>query len=204
MYEITITIPGDIPEDVAMLDIETCKVSADDHIMDNGELLRQRWAAFAAGIATGTYLGSRITLLASYDEPELLRRTALDIQDRTIKYAATRGFDEMILKGRFTNARRSHDKNPFYPTMPGAEDRTWVNIYSKMGAVLPAVKRAPDIDSKNVPIAWERGAHTVVLIHLLRDVAELIIASGDADQNALGWCIKVLRDTKYAAYVLEQ
>jgi hypothetical protein len=193
-----ISIPGQIPPGIAYLDLETRKTPTDNYIMDNGEPLRRRWQAFAAGVASG----EQISIIASEWEEHLLTLIAQEIEDNTIKYAATRQFDEMIMKGRFTNARRAHETAPFFPVMPGAEQREWVNIY-KIVTGTEVTGRVADIPSRLVPKAWDDGRRAVVLVHLLRDVCELILAE-TRDYHLIEWCLKILGDTRYAEEVLAE
>jgi hypothetical protein len=206
MGEIVIQVPGALPDGIAFLDLETRKVPVNSHrgiTLPNGSILRLRWAAFAAGIASHSRQGSRITLLHDNSEGQLLPRIALEVQDHTIRYAATRQFDEMVMKGRFTNARQKHALEAFFPAMPGADGLEWQNIYADLKSEVNRSDRAPDVASRDVPKAWERGQHTVVLIHLLRDVCELLLASDDVSIMTYTWCMRVLRDTGYATRMLE-
>jgi hypothetical protein len=196
MYDIRISFPGSMFQGVALLDLETRKIDLANHyILPNGRTLRRRWSAFAAGVATS----NGIRLLATNSEETLLAHVSNAIGSREVKYAATRQFDEMILKGRFTNAREKHAENSFYPSMPFAEQMKWTNIYKRVAIVHQVACRTIDVESKNVPKMWAAGAHAIVLIHLLRDVCELMLGSGDNSQESGMWCLKVLRDSNFAA-----
>jgi hypothetical protein len=119
------------------------------------------------------------------------------ICSRTIVYSATRQFDEMILKGRFTNARRAHEPDPFYPALPDAEDLDWQNIRNIMG-IKDEIIRAEDTPSKGVVHEYDHGDPGLVLIHNLRDVVEMIMVDGKADTECFKWCTRVMRDNEFA------
>ena len=176
----------------AYLDLETRKVPAPAGFrMRNGEPLRNRWSVLMAGIAS---YADGIRLIESADSEEsMLAAIANVIGDREAVYSATREFDEMILKGRFTNARRAHEPVPFYPAMPGAEATEWRNLRGT-----PGYPRATDVPSREVPVAATDGRIDLVLVHLLRDVCELVLADGNPDAECEAWCLDVLRSTDFA------
>lgn len=189
---INVPVPGKFDAGKAFLDLETIKVETGGFIMSNGEPLRRRWKIEMAGI--GTWVNG-ITLIYSADsEEEMLEGIAGAVGGREVVYAATRQFDEMILKGRFTNARRAHEPEPFFPAMSGAELLRWTNI----GVGHKGYPRGADLPSKEVPAMIQRGHIRIVLIHLLRDVCQLILANGNPGPNCESWCLAVLRDTDYA------
>jgi len=191
MTYLTVEVPGEFTRATAFADIETRKVPTGGYVMANGEILKNRWQAFAVGLAKY----GQIYLLADDNEGKLLTMTAACLNPKSsVTYSATRQFDEMILKGRFTNARRAHEPVSFYPSLPGVDRLVWRCL--KPGAPEP---RGADVASRDVPEAWRRGLRTVVLIHLLRDVAELILLGGDPDAACAGWCRRVLADREFAA-----
>lgn len=188
--ETVVRVPGHFSDEAAFLDLETVKVPAgsvgsEGFRMKSGELLRKRWSAFMAGVA---YDGEIRILEQTNSEQDFLVgvRAAIGNAD-TVVYAATREFDEMILKGRFTNARRAHENIPFFPAMPGAYELWWRNM-----GVLDKGDRTKDTDSKGVWREYNSGLRELVLIHNLRDVAELILAAGDPDETCAVWCRTVL------------
>jgi hypothetical protein len=196
-----IQIPGHYLDQVAYLDIETRKVLAGPlgfgYRMKNGELLRQRWQAFLAGVAYRGY----VTIVEYTDsERGFLTGVAEAISPAdTVVYQASRQFDEMVLKGRFTNARRAHEDIPFYPVMPGAEDLTWdCRRYSARPA------RGYDCGSKDVPARWGQYDRERVLVHLLRDVVELILQAGEPDQACEEWCRQVLASFSFALKQIQE
>lgn len=200
--EYVIPVPGSFTEGIAYLDLETEKVPADDATRDrsqfggfwmkNGELLRRRWSIVMYGVAlTGEiHLSCNLTEKANlFGLGDLLYRS------NEVVYAATRQFDEMIAKGRFTNARRAHEDTPFFPAVLGAEDMRWRNL----GPIPDDIRklRGEDLPSKGISqqIAqnWEG-----VAIHLMRDVVSLILMDGDPDQECRQWCRRVMRSGSFA------
>jgi len=193
----TVEVPGKyLGDQVAYLDIETRKVPCSWAFPD-GTPLRRRWSAFMVGIGTR----GRITILESIgNETALLAgvREVLGEAD-TIHYLGTRKFDEMVLKGRFTYARRGPAEVPFYPSVPGAEELTW-DAHRELPEPWRSV-RERELDSRYVPEVYERDPN-LVLIHNLRDVAWLIGAYGEPDATCAAWLRKVLTDLTYADAVL--
>jgi len=198
---VLVKVPGRFQADAAFLDIETRKVPAttppsEGFRMKNGELLRNRWQAFLVGIARDGH----VAILNNPDEKLLLRevRSELYWHAGPIVYSATRQFDEMILKGRFTNARRAHEDRPFYPAMFRADDYEWV--------CHPHDERLPrgdDLPSKGISRVWEDPTRRIgVLVHNLRDVAELIVLHGDPDPECRIWCRAILASYDFAAECL--
>ena len=113
-----IEVPGNFRCDAAFLDLETVKVPC-DWTSPAGEKLGRRWSAFLAGVAIA---GSIVIVEATGGEENFLTGVSEAIAPATtVVYRATRKFDEMILKGRYTYARRGPAPEPFYPAMPGAE-----------------------------------------------------------------------------------
>jgi hypothetical protein len=102
----------------------------------------------------------------------------------------------MIAKGRFTNARRAHEDEPFYPAAYGAEYWNWRNL----GVIPDKIRnlRTTDIPGRAVPGLMSAGKSDVVMIHLLRDVVTLILMSGGYDQECERWIKRVLADEKFA------
>jgi hypothetical protein len=164
--------------------------------MKNGELLKQRWQAFLVGMARD----GKIVLVDDQPEAMLLMRARYHLNaHQPVVYSATREFDEMILKGRFTNARRAHEDHPFYPAMPGANTLVWDN--RKPGKHRP---RGADVTSRHIPGVWADGHRVPVLVHLLRDVAELILDYGKPDKLCRVWCDAVLASFGFAAEAMAE
>jgi hypothetical protein len=138
---------------------------------------------------------------AAGDERAFLKgtREAIGHAD-TVIYRATRQFDEMILKGRFTNARRALAAEPFYPAMPGAEELTWDCRKHDPNSEWQSF-RASDIPSKDVPVHYELNPG-LVMLHLLRDVCELVGAYGQPDETCEAWLRQVLTDPVFADSLL--
>jgi hypothetical protein len=198
----TVNVPGRFRSDVTYLDLETRKVPASDalrsrdhdnrgFITQSGELLRQRWSAFMAGVTSLR----RITIIErTGSEQYFLQGVREAICSNTIVYSATRQFDEMVLKGLFTNARRAHEPTSFFPSLPDAESFRWLNLQPFHGYF----DRGEDVPSKRVPAAYDAGDRIPVLVHNLRDVVELVLWDGDADEECADWCRKVLYDFEFA------
>ena len=185
-----IAVPGKfLGEGVAYLDLETRKVPCEWYF-PSGERLRRRWSAFLAGIATD---GDILIVESAGSERQFLSAVsnALGTAD-TVIYRATRQFDEMILKGRFTNARRALAAEPFYNAMPGAEDLTWDCRKHDPDSEWQAL-RTRELPSKDVPAMYEINPD-LVMLHLLRDMAELIGAYGEPDYVCATWLRRVLTD----------
>ena len=165
---------------ILWLDIETRKVPAGP-----GFPLRLRWQPFMVGIA---WAGGNRHLIENENENELiasLRYWIHSLGIEEIRYAATREFDEMILRGRFTNARRAHLPSPpqWWPNLNELPIR-WHNIRKMPGFI--SGKEAPrgswDCASKDVPDLWRRngpGDRDRVRAHCVWDVYELQV--GDPD-----------------------
>lgn len=158
---------------IALVDFETRKVptpAGTTHA--NGEPLKTRWQIFAAGIA----LDGKIFILYTEDgerEEDFLGRIGdmLELADE-VGYFATREFDEMIARGRFTNARRAHAPAPYFPAVPGADALPWRNL-RRSGERFPE-RPGSQIPSKDVPTAWKAGRRAEVLDHLRWDVEQLV------------------------------
>lgn len=178
-----LTIHTEIPLratlDTAWIDLETEKHQlAEPFPMPTGHPLRQIWQPFAIGL--GYEHHGQLVVELSYDW-HLDWQTYLRLLPFTaLRYAATREFDEMVAKGRFTNARRAHLQEPGpWPHIPEQKFK-WVNVHK---AAVP-VDRSPDIASKDVPTAWSRGARSLVLTHLFKDVVQLVVSDPSAGVKA--------------------
>lgn len=193
-----IPVPGWFRRGVVFLDLETEKVPVTDKngapfFMQNGEVLRMRWSAIFAGLARD----GNIYLVDGEGEAGILASISnICWRSREVLYAATREFDEMIVKGRFTNARRAHEPKPFYPAAFGAETWNWRNL-GPIPAGLRERREGNDLPSKGISQRmgddWDG-----VAIHLLRDVVSLIIMGGEPDSECNSWCERVLSDTPFA------
>jgi hypothetical protein len=192
----TIPIPGKyLGESTAYLDLETRKVPCFWHF-PNGVPLNRRWMAFIAGVATGEVVK---IIEASASEQAFLAgvRTAVGTAD-TVIYLSANSFDEGILKGRYTYARRGWADVPFYPVMPGADELTW-DRRRDLGDLADVRER--ELDSRYVSATYERDPG-LVLVHNLRDVVQLVLAFGEPDADCEAWCRKVLTDLDFAGVEL--
>lgn len=199
MITLALPIPGNVADNTAYLDIETRKVDFGRYL-DDGWLLKRRWSAFAIGIAAAGV----VTINATYDEPLLLKSAAELIGHRSVTYAATRQFDEMILKGKFTHARRAHADRPMYEAMPGASGMRWRNMYKEVRQSNIGLTRGEDIESRLVPEYWCTDQREWILVHLLRDVLELVFADGQLDARARGWIRMVMYSNTYAKRLIQE
>jgi hypothetical protein len=217
--EFRIEVPGTFRRCTAYLDLETKKVPtnrnlrakqemADFFVMQNGEVLRSRWSIIMYGVA----LNGGIVLSDNDTEEQNLTGLGDILSEynlgagsggfmeghvHEVAYAATRDFDEMIAKGRFTNARRAHEPVPFFTPVPGADQIQWRNLGPKIPNKIAAI-RQPDIQSESVPRFIESGHTGLVRVHLLRDVVQLIIWDGRPDEKCLSWCERVLFSYDFA------
>jgi len=196
VYEIE--VPGTFLEGVAFLDLETVKVPTPEGFrMPNGEVLRQRWSIALAGVARD---GIIEIIDSEGEEAYALGQLGDSLRDApSVIYSATREFDEMICRGRFTNARRAHLPTPVFPAVPGAEQIPWTNI----GRPEAPIWRGEDIPSREVPQGLFDGRRRAVLVHLLRDVVELILMAGAPSLGCAAWCTGVLVDYQSACDALE-
>jgi hypothetical protein len=198
MNEIVVDVPGRWNYAVTCLDLETVKVPTPPNFrMDSGERLRQRWSIAMAGVACDGW----ISLIGGGDETSRLEALSNLLKMREeIRYGATRQFDEMICRGRFTNARRAHQALPTFPHVDGAEEMPWFNIGLIRAQFDGMPVRGWDCASKDVPQMIERGTAAekqTVKVHLLRDVVELILTASP-DRECSEWCVDVLFDYDFA------
>jgi len=186
-----VPVPGRFLDAIAYLDLETRKVPCRWR-SPAGEPLSRRWQAFIAGVATRGHI--KIVESAG-DERAFLAgvRAAIGKAD-TVLYSSGNKFDEGILRGRYTYARRGWAPEPFYPPMPDAEELTWDR---KHGATEYTRLRERELDSRYVPERYERDS-ALVLVHNLRDVAELVAGYGEPDEHCDKWLRRVLTDIDYA------
>lgn len=194
---ILIEVPGSYREEIAYLDLETVKVPC-DWTSPAGEKLGRRWSVFMAGVAMNGVIeiiertGTEEECLAGIDR-------AIGLAD-TVLYRATRKFDEMILKGRYTYARRGPAPAPFYPALPDAEGLIWDCRRPEPDGEWEAL-RDRELMSRGLWDQWTGGApgaRELVLIHNLRDIVELIGAYGEPDAECEAWCRRVLTDREFA------
>jgi hypothetical protein len=178
-----------------------------DFTFPSGEKLGRRWSAFLAGVGRNGEI--RFVERDRDDEEGFLTGVWEAIGGESayeVVYRATRKFDEMILKGRFTYARRGPAPEPFYPALPDADYLNWVCERPDPTGEWESM-RARELPSADVSATYygRDGAERdtgLVLIHLLRDVAELIGAYGEPDAECAAWCRKVLTDEEFAERVL--
>lgn len=199
--EIRVKIPGKpLSKQHTYVDVETMKVATPEGFtMPHGEPLKNRWRVIAGGAANGN------TILLQWDdasEANLLKWFGkFVLRGETAVYCATREFDEMILRGRFTNARRAHLPKPTWPAMWGAEDIKWLNVKKTLGIRLS--READDIASESVPKYWAAGFCDDVLAHLLRDVVELVSWNvSNLDNQQIRWVKRIMNENGFAEQVL--
>ena len=157
-----------IPEGVTWLDIETEKVLA-----DNSWGQKMRWRTFMAGIAW-VDAGYLYVGIVSDSESGIISWLRKILKGEEVRYCATREFDEMVLRGRFTNARRAHAEKPGkWPNLNSERSITWTNI--RKNALARTWERAEDVESKDVPAVWQDGQRKLVATHCFRDVLENVL-----------------------------
>lgn len=201
MWRYEINVPGEFTGGVAFLDLETAKVPVEGggYAMANGEILRKRWDIVMAGVA----LDGTIGLLDAEGRGEISILDGLSAEITSageIVYGATRQFDEMIAKGRFTNARRAHAPSPFFPAVPGADGADWRNVGIEKSDAKRGVRGA-DCASRDVPELLRTGGMRewqLVIVHLLRDVCDLLLVAGEPDGECDDWCHEVLESYPFA------
>jgi hypothetical protein len=86
--------------------------------------------------------------------------------------------------------------------MPDAEKLTWDCRKHDPESEWQSF-RASDIPSRNVPAMYETNP-ALVMLHLLRDVAELIGAYGQPDETCEAWLRQVLTDPMFADSLLSE
>lgn len=161
------------PKRVTWVDIETRKVECEPILRESGEVIRKKWEPILIGAGYFADDGFWIEMTWGWEGKgwsDTMLEMKLD-SDEMI-YCATREFDEMVLKGRFTNARRAHlPKRP--KEWEGIEESlfAWRNIRREMR---PAMVRGVDVESRLVPEVWPEKEKEV-LVHLFRDVLDLVV-----------------------------
>lgn len=184
------------------IDIETEKIKIDRWIRETGEAVGLRWNPILIG--TGFLHEGRWFVEISFDWSSWTGFVEAMKEDTDLMiYNATREFDEMILKGRFHNARRAHfpEKPDHYP---GISEKTfdWLNI--RKVAKEKIFERDCDIESKNVPTAWKKGEEKRVFVHLFRDVVGLILQDPDTTVNDISGVIEYLEDYSACEKLFEE
>jgi hypothetical protein len=156
---------------VIWLDIETRKIDA-----PTSWPYQRRWQPFMIGFCGASDPGIFWAMVVASENElaliEFMREFVYD-GDLEIRFKATRDFDEMVLRGRFTNARRALSNVPGdWPNL-NDEKITWKNIRKQLGEKL--FERSEDCRSKDVPVLWAKGEKKIVTRHCLRDVIELFL-----------------------------
>lgn len=167
------------------LDVETKKVPA-----PVGWPFKNRWSVFMVSVAFQVeqdlhfqvYSGTEAEIIS------ILNRVLETVQPvLRISYHATREFDEMVLCGRFTNARRAHADHPgSWPHLPGG--LPWRNLRGNLANV--GLEREPDLEGKDVPERWEKNEGTdraLIAWHCYKDVAQLLLGDPEADLTMDVW-----------------
>lgn len=157
---------------VTWVDIETRKISCAPIERANGEVIRRKWEPILIG--TGFVFEGAFWVEMTWGwEGQTWAEwfNGLSARSDEMIYSATREFDEMVLKGRFTNARRAHlAERP--ESWLGIEDLFgWKNVAKTSRPKLP---RGADVESRLVPNSWPTQEREV-LVHLFRDVLELFL-----------------------------
>jgi hypothetical protein len=161
---------------MAWVDIETRKVVAPQGWHD-----RLRWEPFMIAMMEvvdeeDVGLTWRVTCQAG-NEQELVDYLA-DYEGCRMAYASHNRFDEMVLRGRFRNARR-----PLSPYAGGwahcdGHGINWHEIKDlkvERAAIRGDGGRPVDVHSKEIPALWKRGQHLIVAVHCIRDAIEVAL-----------------------------
>lgn len=168
---------GTEEEPIRWFDIETKKVEAPEYWP-----YKTRWQPFMISVAgvmdPGVFF---VTVLASDDEKTFIEDVREMLVGTEARYAASRmDFDQMVLRGKFTNARRGISKRAGrWPTLNGA-DIEWKNVYKELDD--PGYIRKKEVVSKLVPGLWKEGdkaSKKLVVNHCLRDVVDLVLRDPD-------------------------
>jgi hypothetical protein len=135
-----------------------------------------RWQAFMVGLGWFSGGEPRVLLLEGEEVSLLARLRAFLVANRVdeIRYCATREFDEMILRGRFTNARRAHLASPGWEPNLNELPVRWRNIRKLLPATPPAPRGDWDCASRDVPALWAAGDRERVRAHCREDVLEML------------------------------
>jgi hypothetical protein len=171
---------SDLPMDVRWIDIETRKVRESGGRPDDVDGEWWRWQPFMISVAGVMDPGvAFVTVAAAEDEAALIAWAGEILGGYEVRYSATRQFDEMVLRGRFWNARRA-----FFPAAgrwPNLDDAAiaWAN---RRAVEAPRPPRSiDDVESRLVPRLWARGESDAVTIHCARDAAENLLRDPDAE-----------------------
>lgn len=166
------------------LDIETCKVAAPAYWG-----YKTRWYPFMVAVAY-EYEGNLVCEVYEGNEDSIIHKLNVLAYDKEIVYSAGyRDFDKYVLCGRFTNARRALSPRPGSWAHLSEDAYRWVNV-----AMSDDVKsmRLPDVPSKDVPSAWDKGEYAIVELHCIRDVAEAVLSDTRIRLNRIA--VSVLSD----------
>lgn len=159
------------------IDIETKKVfTPAGFLMDTGEPMRRRWEPIAIGVGFIFEGDFWVECTCNWSSWAVWTSSLREYADVMV-YHATREFDEMVLKGRFTNARRAHLMRPGPWPHIGANDFDWVNIKKVSRGIRD---RGVDVPSKYVPDIWPTDPDRV-LVHLIRDI--MLLAENDPENK---------------------
>lgn len=166
------------------LDIETKKVDA-----PVGWPFKKRWSVFMVCVAfqidtdlqIQVYSGTETEIINYLNE--LLFEAGLP---DWVTYHATREFDEMVLSGRFTNARAAHAQYPGpWPHLPSGVI-PWRNLRGRKKN--HGLTRVEDLPGKDVPERWEKNEGTdraLIAWHCYLDVVDLLLSDPCAYLNPL-------------------
>lgn len=194
----------------AWLNIETREVFSEP-----GWPYARRWSVFMVALAIQSGISLTVSVVSGSEGEVIsyLRGELSHAEPELVVYEATREFDEMVLRGRFTHARRAHLEEP-HPSVPNLDDLAlpWHNIHSESN---PSTwYRGGDVPSNTVPVLWETDdpiCRTLVAIHCARDVAELLLedpttygpgASDPISGSGEGFVSSILGDEFYRMFVV--
>lgn len=183
-------VPIEMPFPQCYVDIETTKVPCPPGWFRRTKdcWLKKRWKPFMVTIAYCSEGSLIFETFASESEYELIESLKEKLEGKEVRYGATRKFDEMVLCGRFTNARRAFSPIPGdWPNLSKASI-TWVNV---CGVLMP--EREREMEGIDCPIFWKsKNPEKLDILwkHCIRDVIELVVA----DAYATPYLRKLLTD----------
>lgn len=172
------------PERVSYLDIETKKVDVKPFIRETGEKVTKRWEPILIGLGFRFEGQGYVEMTYEWDDWGEWFSGVKNRSDLILYGACRREFDEMILKGRFSNARRAHlPKRP--KGFPGVDENLfrWLNVHQYKKLIKSSRDR--DIESISVPDKWPKEMDRII-VHNFRDVIEIILMDPGVEVVDLG------------------
>lgn len=171
-------LPSELFNRCIWLDIETRKIPAEQPWHQ-----KTRWETFMVGVAGFCDPGILFLTVVSGTEEEIVTWLSTNFEGYEVRYTATREFDEMVLRGRFTNARHAHSLYPGNWYNLDAVNFRWRNIRKIVSS--NSIQRSPDVSSKEVPAYWKKGLEAIVALHNKRDVLEMLLLDPEISMDPI-------------------